>query len=73
MRPQAFSPFIFQEKEPPYLVTVARLDLWRHIAHELAERALFLYESCRAADYWPGYTTETALISPPAWVERQYA
>jgi hypothetical protein len=73
MRPDAVSPFIFQEKEPPYTVTVARLDLWRHIAHQLAERALFLYESCRTADYWPGYTTETAIIAPPAWVERQYA
>lgn len=65
--------FIFQEKEPPYLVTVVRLDLWRDIAHEVSERALFLYDSCRAADYWPGYTTDTAYISPPAWLERQHS
>lgn len=66
-------PFIFQEKDPPYLVTVARLDLWRDIAHQVSEQALFLYESCRAADYWPAYATETAYVSPPAWLERQYA
>ncbi|MEU2674791.1 PD-(D/E)XK nuclease-like domain-containing protein [Streptomyces sp. NPDC007164] len=66
-------PFIVQEKEPPYLVTVARLDLWRDIAHQVSEKALFLYESCRAADYWPAYSTDTEFVSPPAWLERQYA
>ncbi|MFJ8871046.1 PD-(D/E)XK nuclease-like domain-containing protein [Streptomyces sp. NPDC102473] len=66
-------PFIFQEKDPPYLVTVARLDLWRDIAHQVSEQALFLYESCRAADHWPAYSTDPAFISPPAWLERQYA
>ncbi|MFD9603265.1 PD-(D/E)XK nuclease-like domain-containing protein [Streptomyces sp. NPDC059970] len=70
---QAPFPFIFQEKEPPYLVTVARLDLWRDIAHQVSEQALFIYESCRAADYWPAYSTDTAFISPPTWLERQYA
>lgn len=66
--------FIFQEKEPPYLVTVAQLDFtWQDIGHQLSERALFLYESCRASGQWPAYTTETAIISPPVWLERQYA
>ncbi|MGW0312069.1 PD-(D/E)XK nuclease-like domain-containing protein [Streptomyces flavidovirens] len=69
---QAPFPFIFQEKDPPYLVTVVRLDLWRDIAHQLSERALFLYNSCRTSGHWPAYTTETALISPPAWLEHQY-
>lgn len=65
--------FVFQEKEPPYLVTVARLDLWRDIAHEDSERALFLYANSRDTGHWPGYATEPAIISPPAWLERQYA
>ncbi|MFE9398610.1 PD-(D/E)XK nuclease-like domain-containing protein [Streptomyces flavidovirens] len=69
---QAPFPFIFQEKDPPYLVTVVRLDLWRDIAHQLSERALFIYNTCRTSGHWPAYTTETALISPPAWLERQY-
>lgn len=73
IHPQAPSHFIFQEKEPPYLVTVARLDLWHPIAYQACERALFLYETCRAADNWPAYTTETAYIPPPAWLERQFA
>lgn len=71
--PRAPSHFIFQEKEPPYVVTVARLDLWHPIAYQASERALFLYESCRAANQWPAYTTETTYISPPAWLERQFA
>ncbi|WP_405848052.1 PD-(D/E)XK nuclease-like domain-containing protein [Streptomyces niveus] len=70
-----FTPFrfIFQEKEPPYLVTVAELDFgWREIGRQLTQRALYLYESCRDSGHWPAYTTDTALISPPAWLERQY-
>lgn len=73
IHPQAPSHFIFQEKEPPYVVTVARLDLWHDIAYQACERALFLYETSRAADSWPAYTTETTFISPPAWLERQFA
>ncbi|MFB6675557.1 PD-(D/E)XK nuclease-like domain-containing protein [Streptomyces sp. NPDC056390] len=73
IHPQAPSHFIFQEKEPPFVVTVARLDLWRDIAYQACERALFLYETSRANDYWPAYTAETVFIPPPAWLERQFA
>ncbi|WP_328903218.1 PD-(D/E)XK nuclease-like domain-containing protein [Streptomyces sp. NBC_00441] len=66
-------PFIFQEKDPPYLVTVTRLDLWRHIGHQVSEQALFLYASCRASNHWPAYSTDIAYVSPPAWLDRQYS
>lgn len=72
IRPKDPFHFIFQEKEPPYLVTVTRLDLWRDISYQLCQRALFLYASCRDSGHWPAYTTETAFIPPPAWLERQY-
>lgn len=65
--------FIFQEKEAPYLVTVIELDEgWRRIARMRNARALYLYESCRTWNHWPPYATDTVLISPPAWLERQY-
>jgi hypothetical protein len=66
--------FVVQETEPPYPVTVVELDLgWQHIARQRNARALWLYESCRTSGYWPPYATDTVLISPPAWLERQYA
>jgi hypothetical protein len=65
--------FIFQEKQPPYLVTVVELDFpARVIGGELNDRALHTYAVCRAADYWPAYSEGTTYISLPPWVERKY-
>ncbi|WP_405883568.1 PD-(D/E)XK nuclease-like domain-containing protein [Streptomyces sp. NBC_01384] len=65
--------FIFQEKQPPYLVTVAELDFpARVIGGELNDRALHAYAECRATGYWPAYSDGTAYISLPKWVERKY-
>lgn len=73
IEPDAPFTFIFQEKEPPYVVTVAELDAdFRDIGRLLNERALFLYAHCRATGQWPAYTDDTAFIAPPAWVGRQY-
>lgn len=73
LRPDAPFKFIFQEKDPPYVVTVAELDdSARAIGRRLNERALFLYSHCRETGHWPGYVEQTALISVPAYVERQY-
>jgi hypothetical protein len=65
--------FIFQEKEPPYLVSVIELDsAASNIGRYLNERALNTYALCRESGEWPGYL-QTPLISLPSWVERQYA
>lgn len=64
--------FIFQEKEPPYLVSVIELDSTAcGIGSHLNEVALNTYALCRESGEWPGYL-QTPLISPPAWLERQY-
>lgn len=65
--------FIFQEKQPPHLVTVAQLDVTAmDIGRRLNEKALWHYANGRATGNWPGYFPTTALIPLPAWVERQY-
>jgi hypothetical protein len=65
--------FVFQETEPPYLVTVTALDATaRQIGAHLNQVALNAYAWCRDNDTWPGYLP-APLTSLPAWVERQYA
>lgn len=71
--PDAPFKFICQEKQPPYLVTVAELGPDAASAgRQLNERALYLYAHCRETGHWPAYVEGTAYISLPAWVERQY-
>jgi len=65
--------FVCQEKEPPYLVTVAEPDgLSMHLARELNRRAIDLYARCVAEDHWPGYSDEVELIPLPGWKENAY-
>ncbi|WP_416902728.1 PD-(D/E)XK nuclease-like domain-containing protein [Micromonospora echinospora] len=65
--------FIFQEKRPPYLVTVAQPDhSAMRIGAHLNREARHLYRECVQSGRWPGYTDDVALISLPGWVERQY-
>ncbi|PJN00842.1 hypothetical protein CG740_23350 [Streptomyces sp. CB01201] len=72
--PEARFVFIFQEKQPPYLVTVAELDVTAmDIGRRLNEKALYHYAHGMATGNWPGYFPTTALIPLPAWVERQYS
>lgn len=51
--------FIFQMKDPPYLVTVATLrddDLWD--ARQRNRLALDTYAECRATGAWPGFVPD---------------
>lgn len=65
--------FIFQEKKPPYLVTVAELDFpARVIGGELNDRAIYAYAMGRATGHWPAYSEGITYISLPKWVERKY-
>jgi hypothetical protein len=64
--------FVCQEKEPPYVVTVAELDFFfADAGRHLNDRALDLYVRCRETGHWPGYVTGTAHLSMPPWAERQ--
>ncbi|AXH89436.1 PD-(D/E)XK nuclease-like domain-containing protein [Micromonospora aurantiaca] len=65
--------FVFQEKTPPYLVTVVELDAVALIkGRELNRQALRLYADCTTTGLWPGYADahDIALISLPAWATR---
>lgn len=51
--------FIFQMKEPPYLVTVAVLrDSDLADARERNRQALEMYRDCTESGYWPGYLAD---------------
>ena len=62
--------FVFQEKKPPYLVTVAQLD---RIAIEwgdvLNAKARALYAECMKNDAWPGYAEDVVMIELPRYAE----
>ncbi len=67
--------FIFQETDPPYLVTVAEIDSIAYQAgRDANRRAMEIYRDCTEAGIWPGYsaTSDIELISLPAWAERRY-
>lgn len=65
--------FLFQEKTPPYLVTVAELDDEAlRIGRERNRLALEVYAECSATDTWPGYTDDVELITLPAWATYQH-
>lgn len=65
--------FIFQEREAPYLVTVAELD---PAAQEIARRdvatAAFLYDRGCRTGHWPAYVESTAVLSVPDYIQRRY-
>lgn len=65
--------FVFQEKTPPYLVTVVELEIEaRRIASERNRRALEIYARCKETGHWPGYSEEITGLELPLWAERQH-
>ncbi|HET8681267.1 MAG TPA: PD-(D/E)XK nuclease-like domain-containing protein [Micromonosporaceae bacterium] len=65
---------IVQERDPPYLVTVAEIATGAlRIGRQLARRAINTYARCVAAGRWPGYCDDVAYVSLPAWALRQHA
>lgn len=60
--------FVVQEKTPPYLVSVCELDRADRAAGGRRNRlAIEIFRDCKAADAWPGYSTEINHVSLPAW------
>lgn len=63
--------FVFQEKEPPHLVTVVELD---HVALQIGarhnRRAIDIYAQCVETGEWPGYSNDIELVRLPEWFER---
>lgn len=67
--------FVFQEKTPPYLVSVVELD---HeavlVGDDLNRQAIDKYVACTETGVWPGYVPDTQVlkISLPAWARPRW-
>ena len=60
--------FVFQEKDAPYLVNVARIDEpGRRLGRERVREAVATFKRCQETGEWPGYTTDINVVSLPAW------
>ncbi len=65
--------FVFQEKTPPYLVTVAQPSAFSlTVGRAMNREAIQLYRQCVETGEWPGYTDEVAVIPLPGYIENQY-
>jgi hypothetical protein len=64
--------FIFQEKTPPYLVTVVSPDDEMLAAgHAKNRAAIDLYHQCSTFDHWPGYTDGLVTVGLPRYALRE--
>lgn len=64
---------IFQEKEPPYLVTVVEPDpVALRIGRALNRQAIDLYRECSESGHWPGYADDVIRLGLPPWAEARY-
>lgn len=65
--------FVFQEKTPPYLVTVAQPNpdalLW---GERLNRLALHTYRECTRTGRWPGYSDDVISVGLPGWALREH-
>lgn len=62
--------FVFQEVNPPYLVTVVQLDYTAtEVGRRRNDQALQTYQRCTEAGDWPGYTDDVELIHLPRWAD----
>lgn len=64
--------FVFIEKTPPHLVTVAQPSpeaiQWGRV---LNRKAIDVYRHCKQTGRWPGYADDVISLSLPAYAERQ--
>lgn len=65
--------FVFQEKTPPYLVTVAQPDpevlAW---GRRRNRKALDVYRRCVETGHWPGYADDVISVALPRWATYQH-
>lgn len=65
---------VFQEKTPPYLVTVAEPDRDALARGEAENRAAIeIYRECMETGVWPGYADDVVTVGLPPWVKAQHA
>lgn len=64
---------VFQETEPPHVITVVQLDpVALRIGRDLNRQAVVTYADCVRSGHWPAYSSDIEPIALPAWVERQH-
>lgn len=64
--------FVAQLKDPPHLVQPYVLDdVAMRLGAAKSRQALQIYSHCTATGEWPAYHPDIALISLPAWAEKQ--
>lgn len=65
--------FIMQEQEPPYEITVARVDnAGRLIGEKMVSAAFLLWRKCIAENHWPGYPNEIVEAEMPAFIDTRW-
>lgn len=64
---------VFQEKTPPYLITICAPDVmalkWGRMRNR---KALDVFRRCQATGEWPGYTDNVVSLSLPRWAEIEH-
>lgn len=71
--PDAAFLFVFQDKNPPYLVTVVELDdVALKIGHQRNRQAREIYHDCMERGIWPGFSNGIERVSLPAWSVRAH-
>lgn len=65
--------FIMQEQQPPYEITVAKVDAaGRLIGEKMVSAAFLRWRKCFEADEWPGYPTGTTEAEMPAYIDTRW-
>lgn len=65
--------FAVQEKDPPYLVSLIRLDdVALDIGRYEYRKAIDIYARCMETDTWPGYADAVVTVNTPAWVQSRW-
>lgn len=64
--------FVFQEKQPPHVVTVVEVTAdFLRLGRADNRRALAIYAASVATGQWPGYSDEVVRVDPPRWARAQ--
>lgn len=65
--------FILQEQQPPFEITVARVDnAGRVIAEKMVSAAFLLWRKCMKENDWPGYPGDIVEAEMPVYVDTRW-
>lgn len=65
--------WLFQETEPPYLISTDSLDdVGLTIGRKMVSAAFLIWDRCLKTNTWPGYPKTTSMVKYPAFAEAQW-